>query len=666
MKKKIINGILMVALMFATTSSFVSCKDNVDDDISDIYNQLSSKKTELEGKLADLRTEIDKMQKVYNTYITEEITQIIQYNGDSLVQVIKNQYDPKIDSLNSKYDSINNQLAIVNRWISNVALFRDSINNVLNGVDSRLNGLDSAVIALNDRIDELEKLIGTNLVTGLKVDATWSPVFGAWNLPMVKANSLAAFYGTNDNGIEQFPVAGYDFEVGGRFFTCYLEPNEIGDEVYEFEGRDYITNLTGNAGKVFFTVYPNDLDISEYDLTIENSVGAVNPIKLSNIKKSDATITWTAGKASGWDRTGKASDNGFYEADATIDEDDLEATKFGIEKFINLKKLQNQFIEAVENVRQADAEGHYKVVGKQIVREASAIVFDLFHNELNSTDIQSNPSYSPQRLVISQTKDDIKVRKYGSDLDIFTTAVVPLSYNTFYEYEKAKTDNWIIEVVLERAISRIAKEVKERYSAPALNVKITEVSAADRTVTIQVGGTTKTINISNDDEMKTLANAVAVNGGLDNVNNMLYDIMKEVSLGKVAGKAEVIINNYLDKMSNYLVNLINKHAFTRAVAPIIIFQTTQGVDRLAEGMFIKPGIMHAYLTSATYELIVPAFKKYVAVVDEAGNLKQSALLPGDTLEYDIDLSEPGDYKVILSCVDYFGFTVTKKYTVHVL
>ena len=31
MKKKIINGILLVAMLFAATTSFVSCKDNVDD-----------------------------------------------------------------------------------------------------------------------------------------------------------------------------------------------------------------------------------------------------------------------------------------------------------------------------------------------------------------------------------------------------------------------------------------------------------------------------------------------------------------------------------------------------------------------------------------------------------------------------------------------------------
>ena len=40
MKKKIINGLLMMALIVATTSSFVSCKDTVGDDISSINEKL--------------------------------------------------------------------------------------------------------------------------------------------------------------------------------------------------------------------------------------------------------------------------------------------------------------------------------------------------------------------------------------------------------------------------------------------------------------------------------------------------------------------------------------------------------------------------------------------------------------------------------------------------
>ena len=51
MKKKIINGILLVALVFAASSAFVSCKDN-DSDV----------KTELYAKIADLQQQINDLK----------------------------------------------------------------------------------------------------------------------------------------------------------------------------------------------------------------------------------------------------------------------------------------------------------------------------------------------------------------------------------------------------------------------------------------------------------------------------------------------------------------------------------------------------------------------------------------------------------------------------
>jgi hypothetical protein len=64
------------------------------------------------------------------------------------------------------------------------------------------------------------------------------------------------------------------------------------------------------------------------------------------------------------------------------------------------------------------------------------------------------------------------------------------------------------------------------------------------------------------------------------------------------------------------------------------------------------------------ELLVPAYRKYVAV-EKNGMLLEAEVLPGNTLTHDFDLSEPGDYKIIISCVDYFGYVVTKKYDVYV-
>ena len=151
---------------------------------------------------------------------------------------------------------------------------------------------------------------------------------------------------------------------------------------------------------------------------------------------------------------------------------------------------------------------------------------------------------------------------------------------------------------------------------------------------------------------------------MDAVNEKLAKLLKTYTLGTVVDKAENRINSYLTKASEYLTELINDHLFTRAVAPIIIFETSTGVDRLCEGMFVKRGTMHAYLTSGTMELLAPAYRKYIAL-EKNGMLIESAVLPGNTLTHDFDLNEKGDYKIIISCVDYFGYVITKKYNVYV-
>lgn len=66
MKKKIINGILLVAMLFAATTSFVSCKDNVDDDILPVYAQLTKDKNELSTRISNLEGQIASLQSELN------------------------------------------------------------------------------------------------------------------------------------------------------------------------------------------------------------------------------------------------------------------------------------------------------------------------------------------------------------------------------------------------------------------------------------------------------------------------------------------------------------------------------------------------------------------------------------------------------------------------
>ena len=676
MKKKIINGILMVAMLFAATSSFVSCKDNVDDDISPIYAQLGKKSAELQAKIDSLKKEMDEKEYIINQYITNIDTTIINnfYDIDTtIINVIEN-----LDSVKEAVTVINEQIINQNNQITNITLAIDSIDNVLHSYEIRINQMGDSVNTLWTRVDSiigiLDALVGGSLITGVNIETTRNDVLGIINTPAFKVNALAAYYGTNDSGIEEFPYAGYDFNVGGSKFAEYLEDYELPEAGYEnFDESDYITDIYGNAGQIYFTV--NSTDYDDFDISkitkiqIENSAGEVAPIQL-NIRKSSARINWDFGRAF-LEETGKDVNNGLYVADATITEDNLDPSRFQIEKFINFEKLKSEIKKRIDDIRTVEGESSYqnsyttdKAKFKNFVREIASLAYGILKNDLTQSDLATNITYSPQRLAFFVEKDGKMKRVAQTPIDLLTTAVKPLSYNTFWEYEKGKKDNWIIETVLEKAVSRIAKEIKERWGDKGIHAKIVSINDAEESVTIKLNDQTATIKVSNAQYMSDLNDAIRVNGGLDAVNDKLAKLLKTYTLGNATTKVENRINDYLTKASDYLTNLINKHLFTRAVAPIIIFETSTGVDRLCEGMFVNRGVMHAYLTSGTMELLVPAYRKYVAL-EKNGMLLESKVLPGNTLTHDFDLSEKGDYKIIISCVDYFGYVVTKKYDVYV-
>ena len=214
MKKKFINGFLMVALLFAATSSFVSCKDNIDDDLTDVYAQLGKKSGDLQDKIDDLQRQINEKEYIINNYITNIDTTINNYFID---------VDSSITIINENLDSVKEVLNVVNEQITNMLLDIDSINNVLAGVENRIDGVGDSVNILWGRVDSIvglfDALVDGNLVTSVKIDATRNDVLGILNTPVLRCNSLLAYYGTNESGIEQFPYAGYDFNVGGSTFA---------------------------------------------------------------------------------------------------------------------------------------------------------------------------------------------------------------------------------------------------------------------------------------------------------------------------------------------------------------------------------------------------------------------------------------------------------------
>ena len=646
MKKKIINGILMVAMLFAATTSFVSCKDNVDDEILPVYAQLTQTKNELSTRISNLEGQISALQSELGTVKAD-------------VNTIKGQ----IATLQDDVNDLKGKLATVESQIATLQGDVQTLKNDMAAIDTRLTTVE-------ENVNKLIALLSEGMITEIAVNQTVNDVFGTMNIPGFNAKILAALFGDNQTYIEEFPVAGADYNVdpdNGDFLTAADIAGAKKIELYD----DYITKPNGNGGKLFFTANSLDkslFDINDWTLTMEASDGRVAPVKFENVQPSNYNIQWGFYKSVVLGSNLATEDLGFYEADATIDREYLEQCKLNARNYVNFGDLKKDIQTAVENIKAAEGT---KAKVLSIAKEAAQLIENYVSGKLSGDNkYLDNPTYSAQRLVLTKTLEDASVRFQDADLDVALTAIAPLSYNSFWQLEKdAKTPS--LESI-ENAIAKFFKKIAEAIPEVKVNGNFPVISKVD------LSGSKAYVVAGNDptyagpiaaamwvDLPKEIADAI--NNGLkvEELNDALQNLSVKVDLGSTADNLSARFSSYLERAANGIVNALKKHALTRAVSPIILYSSTQGINRLVSGTTVKAGYMQINMTSPTEELIVPPYEKYIAVTDASGKVTQSATVPGNTQLWTLDLTKAGDYTVILSCVDYYGYVVTKKYEITV-
>ena len=646
MKKKIINGILLVAMLFAATTSFVSCKDNVDDQLVGVYDQLTKDKNELSGRIATLEGQIGTLQSELN-------------NTKADVTTIKGQ----IAELQSDVNDLKGRLAAVESQIATLSADVDTLKNDMAIIDARLT-------AVEDVVGKLIEVLGKGLITEIAVNHTVNDLIGSINVPGVNVKMLAALFGDNQTYIEKFPVTGSDYNVDTDKGT-YLDATDIAGAKFIELNEDYITKPNGNGGKFFFTA--NSLDkstfnINDWTLSLEASDGTIAPIHFDNVKPSNYVVQWGLYKSQVLGSNEAAEDLGFYEADATIEPEFLEQCKFNARNHVDFKALKDEIKQAVENVKAAKGS---KAELKAMAKEAAKLVENIFSGNMSGDnrfiDDPANPTYAAQRLVMTQSLDSAAIRFQDADLDVALTAVSPLSYNSFWNLEK--NPKKLSSDIVDKIAARLAKIWKKLH--PDTSTSGTSLSSVSIEIPELVGNTIVFTSAAGKEEIiidETLQNEIneAIAEGMTDID--LTEAIQNLDGGSLSSSKDNVtkrFESWINKASNAYIRAMKRHALTRAVSPIILYTTQTGVHRMATGTTVKAGVMQINMTSATEELIVPPYEKYIAVKDGSGKITESATVPGNTQLWTLNLTTPGEYTVILSCVDYYGYVVTKKYYITV-
>lgn len=628
MKKKIINGILMAAMLFAGTTSFVSCKDNVDDVATSIYKDLDKVKS-------DLQLQIDALSG-------------------------------RVSTLEGKVSTLEGKVSTLEGKVSTLEAEVEQIQKDIKALDGRVGNLEEEQTKLKDRmkaaeakIAELEEFVN-NAIYDVKVEETIDAVIGSINLPGISVPTLMSYYGLNASGITTFPTKkssvhvynndGGDVNLVAGQYASQIDPfvnNSVNTLRFEGLGAQ-LSQYANNVGKIYFSVNPVGVDLTGVTFDLIDSKGNVYPYEISDVKSSDHDLTFALGKHGEIINEGETQNPNLYEANVHLPMAKWqEAISYNLDDTWKVLGNMSEISSMVEKVKAAKTEGGKTEASKVLIKEA----LQWLQNQYQKT---YQNKYKMKYQALRATG---KVNVAKSSTKIVVAAVEPLSYKTFWELDNNG----------KQAIKGYA-DVEAIEKAVAALVKVTGKKVADIKNGITSDGSTvtidgKTVNVGE----LTAAQIQVIINNIPYANNVLEKMKKIYKASNEGDYAtlQTSASNFLSKVSAKIASVAGDHWFFNIVTPIVLFQGAEGIDRLSPGLTIDANAstykLNVILTSPTEEYLVPAMYKYIAV-RQGDKLLDAKILQGNQKVTDIQCNY-GECEIIYQTVDYAGYVVTKSYPV---
>ena len=570
MKKKIINGILLVAMLFATSSTFVSCKDNDADS-----------NTELLGKIATLEQQIKNLQLQAGPQGPagpagpagaagqngkdgqDGLTPTIGENGnwfigttDTGVKAAGTDGQTPTVEIKDGYWWINGENTNVpasatfdaTEILKKLKELEDELAKLKPGAGSTdpetIANIEKDLKEIQKTLDELKKKLETlsaAAITGIEINKITNP-FLFIDTPLgIENKLLIALYGESKKDV--------------YFYNPITQERELVAEA------GTVTN--GFAGNLYVTVNPFNTDFSGKLLKLVNTAGKDAPATLAALEASDVALS-------------RADDNGLYKVSAFVDEDDLSSISF------------NYLPEDMEKMKET-IKAALKQRNKEAMLELAGQVWNIFSSN-------SFPLY--------QLEANWEDGCYKSKADINLISLKPFSYDfDLNDVANYKEDN------------------------------ITALESLEEYV-VKTG--TKTASTQN--KIWRFLNRVnpTIQKFLDNINwfiqpTLLIDENGDVWHPSVATNVSV---------------------FTR----------------------FKAGTINLMPTSWSAELVAPAFKKFVGVIEVDGKADPEELakvntgnvgklVDGNVKSIPLTIEAGKTYKIQYTAIDYAGRTRTLYYNI---
>lgn len=671
MKRQLTSILLFSALLVGGASTFVSCTDHESDSAYDTSVSQIAKLTELNKWLGEL--------KETNPDLASAIDARIQANMDVIkdgVYADKERFEAAIQgseayqNLKGKVEGIDGRIAAIERLRLTDSIAAKKITDALN------NRLDS----VSGSLDKVLNSLVEQKLDGITVNATENPVTGYWNASFLGLNLKLAssFYGVAAEGWER-----------GSFWG-----GEKGIKKNECLGKNE------NAGYLYVSLNPTEIDPSLVKVELVNSQGEpAKGFELGAIDNTDKVLTFGTKAAT-------LSANGFYQVPVIASDPQNDGVEFDKGA---LAAAAKNVLNELRNPQSNDL-------------DLSMIASALYKNipVLTAYGVKAEYYlYNPNTETLELTKT---VKHAVSDYDIAAFAVKPVSYNFLKDNATLdKLSNWAVENFrlpsLSSKLNKFADalDVKVTLSADKQKVNVyTVVALMD--VTAKQDPTTKSVWFYDKNGVKidgseiknaevssvttTTLNVTTATGAteahIQNVykitttDSTIADVISELN-SQIAGKLQPIKNN-INKVSNKWENVIAKvnpllskvaskiGSANKLLQPTILYVDQNGNPntlstiggRLGTRFVGKGGEITLYATSWTAELLAPAYKKSISVLEDGATVTladgKSAAEPfdGSINKVTFKAEKTGEYTIVYKAIDYSGVEVEKTFKVNVV
>jgi len=637
----------------------------ISDSLSTAFVKMNAANTRIDSIIQNFATKkelADSVDSLRNEIVAAQLA--AQNYAKSLVNTLSQTLNTRIDATNANVHTLKLTIGDIQKNIEALQAADDTIKTRLTNLEAAVDTLTKRVNAVEANVDKIFTAISKQ-VTGIIVQGAYSPVFGIGMLPTnFKSNILAAYYGVSTDSIE-FPakdalnyVFAEDFwQDGEEDFIDFSNTYKLGANKY------MLSDSLNNAGKLYLTVNPSQVDFTGKIIELENSQKTAAPITLAPLEKSNDKLFF------GWTRGN--SENGFYEAKAKITEENIKAAKARI----NTDALVNA------------AKDLYQKHDKASLMEAAQAIISS-----NGDILDANAAKATYEGL--NEKGEIEEKTTFSEYSIATTVLTPLSYNTlkgwnptsipgldavekflseFFDKVDIKIDLGVkglvapeIKKIVIKDFDSLSKQWNIEVIIPAHSISMTTSGA---TVDINISGkdgkiyaadaykdgelipgsqpigylsvnktiTTGTITASNDvaitltpdirTQLKLVYDAFAIplndaNQALDAIKNFV-DQINDV-LSSLNGNINSQIGNAKNDIKNQLISYLDRFEkkvlsyasyVNVAMQPILLIKNSDSFNVASKFEEYPSKIVSksAALVPTSYnaELLTPAFKKFI-------------------------------------------------------